>query len=286
MNRKIRPSIFFLSLFLISALSAGADQRQEVNKLAIRLEQQASHIAQTSFSHFKGRNSTITDAEQAALFKSEAFLASCRLFLRLTEDRQDYFSAGFLRTNLYSAFMYLSRSFEELEEAMRGAGVVPYALADSRRLINSMDAEFSRWPMADNLAYLHTRYIKAANDAVYMIERVGPGQFVRHAFKHLEALYRYNYDLKRGRDPWKYLVEVSTDTLGKMEEGETIDLTFEGCLIIEMSNRPNRGVYLIQDGRKRGLTSPRVLERFGGWGKVFEVPAEIVIQYPDGDPID
>jgi hypothetical protein len=286
MNKKFYRGVFFLGAFLISVFMARADRRQEINKLGIELEQQASHIAETSFSHFKGRNSTITDAEQAALFKSEAFLASCRLFLRLTEERQDYFSAGFLRTNLYSAFLYLSRSFEELEEAMRSAGVVPYSLADCRRLINSMEAEFSRWPMADNLAYLHTHYVKAGDDAVYMIERVGPGQFVRHAFKHLEALYRYNYDLKRGRDPWRYLVEVSTDTLGKMEEGEMIDLTFEGCLIIEMSNRPNRGVYLIENGTKRGLTSPRVLERFGGWGKVLEVPAEIVTQYPDGDPIN
>jgi hypothetical protein len=286
MKRKGSACLGFCSLFIVLSSAATADRRQSISTLAIELERQTSYIAQSSFSHFKGRNNTISDAEQAVLFKSEAFLASTRLFLRLTEEKSDYYSVGFLRTNLYNAFLYLTNSFQDLEESMRGAGVMPYAFSDCRSILNSMDAEFSRWPAADNLAYLHTRYVKAAHDAVYMIERVGPGQFVRHAFKDLESLYRYNYDLKRGKDPWKFLVEVSSDTLDKMEEGEMIELTFEGRLIIEMGNRPNRGVYLIEDGKKRGLTSPRVLERFGGWGKVLEVPAEVIQRYPDGDPIN
>jgi hypothetical protein len=286
MKRNESAFLAFGFLFIILSSVATADRRQSISTLAVELERQAIHIAQSSFGHFKGWNNTISDAEQAVLFKSEAFLASCRLFLRLTEEKSDYYSVGFLRTNLYNAFLYLTNSFQDLEESMRGAGVMPYALSDCRSLLNSMDAEFARWPAADNLAYLHTRYVKAADDAVYMIERVGPGQFVRHAFKDLESLYRYNYDLKRGKDPWKYLVEVSSDTLDKMEEGEMIELTFAGRLIIEMSNRPNRGVYLIEDGKKRGLTSPRVLERFGGWGKVLEVPAEVIQRYPDGDPIN
>jgi len=78
---------------------------------------------------------------------------------------------------------------------------------------------------------------------------------------------------------------VEAYTLEKMEEGGMIELTFEGWLIIEQSNRPNRPVYLIENGEKRGLTSPRVVERFGGWGKVFEVPVEIIARYPEGDPI-
>ncbi len=286
MTRKVSSFLVFCSFFIILSSAAAADLRQSITALAIELERQAAYIAQSSFSHFKGWNNTISDAEQAVLFKSESFLASTRLFLRLTEEKSDYYSAGFLRTNLYNAFLYLTNSFQDLEESMRAAGVMPYALSDCRNILNGMDAEFSRWPAADNLAYLHTRYVKAANDAVYMIERVGPGQFVRHVFKDLESLYRYNYDLKRGKDPWKFLVEVSSDTLDKMEEGEIIELTFEGRLIIEMSNRPNRGVFLIEDGKKRGLTSPRVLERFGGWGKVLEVPAEVIRRYPDGDPIN
>jgi len=44
-------------------------------------------------------------------------------------------------------------------------------------------------------------------------------------------------------------------------------------------------VYLIEAGKKRGVTSPRVLERLGGWSKVYEVPAEVIAGYPDGDPI-
>lgn len=286
MKKRQSAVVVFCALGIILTSAARAEQRQVIYNLALELESQASYIAESSFGHFKGRNNTISDAEQAVLFKSEEFLASTRLFLRLTEERSEYYSAGFLRTNLYNAFLYLTNSFQGLEESMRNAGVMPYALSDCRTLLNNMDGEFSRWPAADNLAYLHTRYVKASNDTVYMIERVGPGQFVRHAFKDLESVYRYNYDLKRGKDPWKYLSEVSSDTLDKMEEGEMIELTFEGRLIIEMSNRPNRGVYLIEDGKKRGLTSPRVLERFGGWARVLEVPAEVIRNYPDGEPIN
>lgn len=272
-----------LALLLFSV--ARADRRPQIYNLALELEKQASFIAQSSFDHFKGWNSTITDREQAVLFKSETFLSSCRLFLRLTGERSDYYQAGFLRTNLYNAFLYLTQAFRDLETTMREAGVMPYALSDCRNLLNAMDAEFSKWPMSDNLAYLHQKYVKARNDTVYMIERKGPGHFVRHAFKDLESLFRYNYDLKRGKDPWKYLVEVSPDTLEKMEEGSMIELNFEGWLIIEQSNRPNRPVYLIENGRKRGLTSPQVVQRFGGWGKVFEVPLEVIAKYPEGDPI-
>ncbi|RLE01799.1 MAG: hypothetical protein DRJ11_08795, partial [Candidatus Aminicenantes bacterium] len=106
-----------------------------------------------------------------------------------------------------------------------------------------------------------------------------------HPFKDLESLYRYNYQLKRGKDPWKYLVQVREETLAKMTRGEMIELTFEGCLVIEMSNRPNRPVYLIENSRKRGVTSPAVLQRLGGWDKVYEVPAEIIAKYPEGEPI-
>ncbi len=287
MQRRSRGRLL-LGLGLVFGIvsSLGADRRPQIYSLTLELEKQAAFIAQSSFDHFKGWNNTISDREQAVLFKSETFLASCRLFLKLTGERSDYFQAGFLRTNLYNAFLYLAQSFRDLEGTMKEAGVMPYALSDCRNLLNAMDAEFSRWPMSDNLAYLDRKYVKARNDTVYMIERKGPGQFVRRAFKDLESLFRYNYDLERGKDPWKYLVEVSQDTLEKMEEGRMIELTFEGWLVIEQSNRPNRSVYLIENGKKRGLTSPRVVQRFGGWGKVFEVPLEVIAKYPEGDPID
>jgi hypothetical protein len=284
--KKTSLGIFVLSIFsFLNAANALPDTRQSVHSLGLELQRQAALIAQSSFEHFKGWNNTISDEEQAVLFKSESFLASCRLFLRLAEEQSDYYSSGFLRTNLYNAFIYLTRSFQDLEDSMKRAGVIPYSVSDCRRLLNRMDEAFSKWASPDNLAYLHERYVKAADATVYMIERKGPGLYVRHAFRDLESLYRYNYDLRRGKNPWKYLVETSADTLEKMEEGAMIDLTFEGCLIIEQSNRPGRGVYLIENGKKRGLTSPKVPERFGGWSKVFEVPAEIIANYPDGEPI-
>ena len=283
---KMRQWVFLgIGVMFVGAIAA-ADRRQSVYGLASELERQASYIAQSSFEHFKGYDNAISDAEQAVLFKTEEFLASVRLFLRLTDNRSDYYGAGYLRTNLYNAFLYLARSFRDLEESMRSAGVVPYALSDCRSLLSSMDAEFSEWPAPDNLAYLHMRYVKGPGDTVYLIERKAPGQFIRRAFKDLESVYRINYDLNRGKDPWKYLSEVSVETLDKIEEGNVIALTFEGRLVIEMSSRPNRGVYLIEGGKKRGLTSPRVVERFGGWGKVFEVPVEVIQKYPDGEPIN
>ncbi|MFP4082815.1 MAG: hypothetical protein ACLFVG_08670 [Candidatus Aminicenantes bacterium] len=274
----------FLFLFLV-ALGSG-ERREQVCRLGVDLEKQASYLAQNSYQHFKGWSGTISDQEQAVLFKSEAFAAFCRLFLRLAEEKSNYFRAGYLRTNLYNAFLYLVSSFQDLEDEMRRGGVQPYALAHCRRILDRMDYEFSKWPSPDNLAYLHQKYVKARDDTVYMIERKGPGVYVRHPFKNLESIYRYNYDLNRGKNPWNYLVEVSYQTLEKMEEGSLIDLNFEGYMIIEQSSRSNRPVYLIQDGKKRGLTSPRVVERFGGWGRVYEVPVEVVNKYPEGESIN
>lgn len=265
--------------------TAFADRRGQVFGLATHLERQATQLAQSSYDHFKGWSGTISDVEQAVLFKTEAFAASCRLFLRLTEEKSGYFKRDHIRTNLYQAFIYLTRSFQNLQKEMRKIGIMPYALSECRRFLDRMDHEFSRWPAVDNLAYLHQKYVKAQDDTVYMIERQGPGLYIRRAFLNLESIYRFNYDLNRGKDPWKYLVEVPYGTLEKMEEGSSIDLTFEGHLVIEQSSRPNRGVFLIEGGKKRGITSPRVLRRFGGWDRVFEVPAEVIRKYPEGESI-
>lgn len=108
---------------------------------------------------------------------------------------------------------------------------------------------------------------------------------MRRPFRNLESLFRFNYDQNRGKDPWQHLVEVSYQTLERMEEREMVDLTFEGYLVIEMGDRPNRPVYLIKDGKKCGITSPRVLQRYGGWSKVYEVPADVINTYPDGEAI-
>jgi hypothetical protein len=284
-KKGLRLSSALVFSFILGVFSYG-DRRDNIYSLGLDLERQASYLAQSSYDHFKGWNGTISDQEQAVLFKSEAFAASCQLFLKLTEERSDYFRAGNLRTNLYNAFLYLTRAFRDLENEMKKVRVQPYALSNCRRNLDQMDREFSNWPLADNLAYLHKKYVKARDATVYMIERKGPGIYIRRAFKNLESIYRYNYDLKRGKNPWDYLVKVSYDTLDKMEEGAMIDLRFEGYLIIEQSNRPQRPVYLIQRGKKRGLTSPSVLQRFGGWGKVHEVPKEVIDKYPEGDPIN
>jgi hypothetical protein len=263
-----------------------ADERGNVYSLGLELEKRAVELSESNLEHFKGWNGEVSDEEQAVLFKSEFFLASCRLFLRLTEERSDYFRSGYLRTNLFNAFAHLARSFRDLEDEMKKAGILPYALSDCRKILNGMDNEFAKWPSADNLSYLHQKYVKARDATVYMIERRSAGVYVRHAFKDLGSIFRYNYELNRGKDPWKFLVEVPADTLEKIEPGNMIDLDFEGWLIIEQGTRPNRPVYLIEGGKKRGITSPQVLQRFGGWGRVYEVPVEVIRSYLDGVPVN
>jgi hypothetical protein len=285
MEGTMRQTTIVLIAILALTCVAAAEDRSTVLRLGGELEQKAAELARSNLEHFRGWNGAISDAEQAVLFKSEAFAASARLFLVLGGESSDYYQSGYLRTNIYNAFVYLVRAFHDLETEMKGAGIMPYALSDCRKILERMDYEFSRWPSADNLSSLHMKYVKARNAAVYLIERKGIGDYVRRPFTDLGSLCRFNYDLNRGKDPWAYLVQVSEETLSKMEEGEPIRLTFEGCLVIETGNRPNRPVFLIEKGRKRGVTSPAVLQRFGGWGKVLEVPAEVIAPYPDGDPI-
>ena len=284
--RKIAINVLLiLSMILSLASSAKADRDRNIYELAKQLAELSNHMAQTSYDHYKGWGSEISDQEQSILFEAESFAASCRLFLRLTEERFNYFKTGYLRTNLYNAFVNLTRAYKDLEEESERGRRVPYSLDDCQRLLERMEYEFSLWPAADNLAYLHQKYIKTLDDTVYLIERRGPGEYVRRAFKNLESLFRYNYDQDRGKDPWQHLVEVSYETLEKMEEVEMVDLTFEGKLVIEMSERPNRTVYLIKEGKKCGIASPSVLQRYGGWNKVYEVPADVINAYPDGEAI-
>ena len=278
---------FLVLLLLSSFVTTGAfgDVRGNIHRLGVDLERTASQLAQSNYEHFRGWNAEFTEVEQSALFKSEAFVASCRLFLRLAEERSEYLKSGYVRTNLYQSFVFLNRSFQDLENEMRNAGVMPYSLSQCRRILDQMDYEFSQWPSVDNLSYLHEKYVKARDASVYKIERKSPGVYILRAFKNLESLYRYNYSLDRGNNPWDHLVEVPYETLERMEKGPMLALSFEGELVIEMSSRPNRPVYLIERGKKRGVTSPRVLQRLGGWERVFEVPREIIDSYPDGEPI-
>ncbi len=262
------------------------DNRSAIVELAGRLEQQAASLARESFAHFKGWKDEISDQEQGILFKSEAFSACCRLFITLAEERTEYWGDDHLRTNLFNAFTYLVHTLDDLKREMDKGGVRPFALSDCSRLLERMEREFSRWPETANLAYLNRKYVKAADDTVYLIEQTGVGRYVRRPFKNLESHFRFNYDLNRGKNPWKYLVEVDRRTLEKMDMGVEISLTFEGKLVLEAGNRPNRAVYLIRDGKKCPLASPAVLDRWGGWSKVYELPAEVVASYPEGDEVN
>jgi hypothetical protein len=274
-----------LLIFLVIGGSIMADQRGKIYRLGSELERLAIDLALNSYDHFKSWGGEINEREQGVLFKSASFVASSQLFLKLTKGDSDYFGSRYVRTNLYNAFIYLAGSFNDLEKECQDANIRPYALHDIHRILERMEREFARWPSPQNLAYLDGKYVKARNASVYLIQRRETGVYIRRPFKDIESLYRYNYDLNRGKDPWKYLVEVSEDTLMKMDKDSMIVRTFNGHLIIEQSNRPNRPVFLIERGKKRGLTSPQVVQRYGGWKNVFEVPIEVINKYPEGEPI-
>lgn len=264
----------------------GGSQRGRVADLAEELERQATAIARDSYDHFKGYNNAISDQEQAVLFKSEAFAASCRLFVRLAGGQSDFYREENVRTSLFNAFTYLTRSFSDLEQEMRRSNVMPYGMSDTRRLMQRMEREFSGWAAPDNLAYLDGKYVQAADASVYLIEKQGMGNYTRRAFRNLESLFRYNYDQNRGNDPWKYRVQVPEDTLRRMRQGPPIAATFEGQMIMEAGRGRSRAVFRVENGKKRPIARPELLNRFGGWGRVFEVPPEVIAAYPDGDPID
>lgn len=290
MKHNIRiATILALAFALIPGPAPAAGQsgtRTQVFDLGQELERQAIALAQESFDHFRGWNGAISDQEQAILFKSEAFAASCRLFLKLTETTSTYYRADHARTNIYSAFTFLARSFAELESEMQRGGIRPYALSDCKKILSRMERGFGSWPDPNNLAYLDQKYIKAADATVYLIEKRGLADFIRRPFTSLESLFRYNYDRNRGKNPWEFLVEVSEETLEKMKTEAAINLTFEGRMIIEQSTRKNRPVYVVQNGKRRPVANPSIVERRGGWSKVFEVPREVIDSYEEGEIID
>ncbi|MCX6558159.1 MAG: hypothetical protein NTW95_12150 [Candidatus Aminicenantes bacterium] len=280
MKIRLFISAWILLLFITTARPLTASSRQDIRELGDKLAQQAAYLSQSSFEHFKGWKGEISDSEQAILFKSEAFAASCRLFLRLSEENEGFFGNDNLRTNLFNAFTFLVRSFRELEKDFQSS-----ALNDCRETLNELERAFSRWPAQDNLAYLHQKFVQAHDQTVYLIERVGIGEYVRRPIASLESLYRFNFLLNRSKDPWKYRVEIERSTLEKMAAGAPIALTFNNCLVMDMNEYPNRPVFLIENGIKRPLSSPAALPRFGGWKAVFEVPASVIESYPLGEPI-
>lgn len=278
MNKNTFFCAFVLVLLLFASEATLASSREDIRNLGDKLTQQAAYLAQSSFDHFKGWKGEITDQEQVILFKSEAFAASSRLFLRLSEETV---GSDSLRTNLFNAYTFLARSFRELEKDFQS-----YALGDCRETLDDLDRAFESWPALDNLAYLHQKFVQASDQTVYLIERRQPGEYLRRPFANLESLYRYNYLQKRSKDPWKYKVQVDESTLKKMVAGALIALTFDGCLVLDMIESPNRPVFLIENNKKRPITSPAILDRFGGWKRVFEVPAPVIESYPLGQPVE
>ena len=274
-------SVLMLILFLSSSETILPSSRQDIQELGDKLAQQAAYLAQSSFDHFKGWKNEISDREQAVLFKSESFAASCRLFLRLAEENNGFTGSDNLRTNLFNAFTFLARSFRELEKDFQS-----YNLNDCRETLNDLERAFKSWPARDNLAYLHQKFVQARDQTVYLIERTGVGEYMRRPFISLESLFRYNYLQNHSKDPWKYRVQVDESTLAKMPRAEPIALTFGGCLVMDMIAYPNRPVFFIENNKKRPLSSPAALNRFGGWKAVFEVPATVIEAYPLGEPIE
>ena len=144
------------------------DRRSIVGPLSLELVRQAEYLSQTSFEYFMGWNGVVSNQEQAILFKSEEFTASCRLFSKLVQSQTNYFRVDSLRTNLHNAFLYVAASFRQLEEQMRQGGLRgefsrmrrdgrpfeqrstrgatgPLGLAECRRLLDRIEAEFSGW---------------------------------------------------------------------------------------------------------------------------------------------
>lgn len=149
------------------------DRRSIIVPLSAELVQQAEYMSQNSYEYYQGWNGTINEAEQAILFKSEEFAASCRLFHRLVQDQSGFFRREVLRTNLFNAYRYVAANFRQLEEQMRRGGMVNdfnrmrrdgrsfqprlnqqgmnrqpgsrFGLGECRRILSRIEAEFTGW---------------------------------------------------------------------------------------------------------------------------------------------
>jgi hypothetical protein len=265
--------------------SSGPGGRAAAARMSADLAARAETLSQSSYDHFRGRDGRITDEEQSILFKSEEFAAASRLFARLAGESSDFFRPDTVRTNLYNALLYLAASFRQLDGAMDLRRLQPSGLIECRRLLSRLEREFAAWPEGESLPALEGKYVKARDATVYLVEREGAGRYIRRPFKNLESLFKYNFDRRRGRNPWDHFVEIREETLAKMSRGRMIDQTFDGQMVMEPNAAKGSTIYLIERGTKRGLTRVDLVSRYGGWGKVYEIPRDIIAAYPDGEPI-
>ena len=271
------------------------DQSNQLVDLAQNLAERAAGIAETMEDQIDDRYGSWSDNQLEALFASENFAAASRAFYRLA-GRVGYGSRYSVRSGLERAYRYLIRAYDDLESASRG-GVRTNALSDCASILRRIERELGgsgnrtfededrveRDQLQEN--DWDGNYVKGRDATVYLIERRGAGEFVRRPFKNLESLFKYNYDQDRGDNPWGHVAEVPAETLNRMRTADPIDRSFEGLMVVEPGTLPNRPVFLIQGGKKRGLTKADLVLRYGGWKKVFEIPKEIIAAYPDGEPI-
>jgi hypothetical protein len=287
MGKRILIFIIIITLGMINLFGYIPSYiKEDILKLNGELKAKAMIIAQKSYEHFKGWDGRITEKEQKILFSSASFIASVDLFGKLVAESESFYTRDYLTTNIYNAFKYVADYFYQLKEDMYSLRISPYELREAEYILNDMEREFSSWRSSNNLAYLNGYYVKGSGDTVYLIRRVAVGQYEKRAFANLESIFAYTYFTRRKKNPWKFLKRISLKTLSTIPEGEKIEYTFEGKMIIEKAKRANRPVYLIKNGKKHALTSPAVVERYGGWKKVYEVPSGIISKYPTGEEIE
>ncbi|MHB8055148.1 MAG: hypothetical protein ACYDH3_07880 [Candidatus Aminicenantales bacterium] len=274
------------------------DSSDRLVQYAADLEEQADGIAEAISNQIYDRYESWSEAEVKAIYGSEKFLASCRVFHRLAERSSDdasqrYSTRSSSRSGLDGAFQYLVREFDDFEAVARRAGIRTYDLTKCADLIKRMEREIGNRRSFSQTTVERSelehrdwegKYAKGSGAAVYLIERQGR-DLVRRPFKNLESLFKYNFDADRGGNPWSQVADVPAETLDRMKVGEEIERTFEGQMIIEPGTKENRPVYLIQGGKKRGLANSILILRYGGLKKVREVPKEIIDAYPEGEPI-
>jgi len=300
----LAAAVFLSSACLASFPSAGGyevepdqrwDESDQMIDLAENLADRAADIARTMEGQIDDRYGSWSDNQIEVLFAAENFASAGGAFYRLA-GRTRYGSRYSSRSGLQKAFRYLVRAYDDLESASRG-GVRVYALSECASLLRRIERELGggwnrTWDDEDTVNRDQLKendwdgnYAKGRDTTVYLIERRAAGDFIRRPFKNLESLFKYNYDEDRGDNPWGHVAEVPAETLDRMKIGDPVSRSFEGLMVVQPGSLPNRPVYLIQGGKKRGLTKPELVSRYGGWKKVFEIPKEIIDSYPDGEPI-
>lgn len=310
MMTKWRPLILLVAAGMLSAACVASlpygggfdtgttpsyDPYARLAEYAAELENRTIDIVEAVSNQVIDTYGAWSDDQIAVLFASEGFASSSRVFRRLTERAGGSASRTSTRPGLERALRYVVRDYEALESASRLSGIRLYALTDCAAILRRIERELGVGPSFNDpgpalppppvLEDWDGKYAKGRDAAVFLIEKGNGGVFLRRPFKNLESLFKYNYDQDRGKNPWDHLVEIPAARLDRMRAGTPIVRTFEGLMLIEQGTKPDRSVYLIRNGKKHGLTRPELVARFGGWKKVFEVPRDVIAEYPDGDPI-